>query len=316
MFKNGKDIKELRRKRKQPTPISEECTKQYYRNFKDVWSNIEQKISKIQSESYEKTLLNLISYIGEANTKDVNLQTAVLLTGINQTDHFKQFDVLSEKISNNSFSIVSILKSMNCPNIKSSIESLVSALIYNKTEHNDVNDVEEEASNLKLKKKQLTLSVLEAYYNNKYKDAAVKPKLVIILADFEQFPPQVVQDLISILCSYTSKLPLVLIIGIATAFKTLHSVLPFHITNKIAVNIFPTESSSSMLNSILDEIILTHHSPFFLSGKSFQILLDIFLFYDYSLHSFIQGFKIFMLEHYSTNIYASVYYKDGKCLLS
>lgn len=226
------------------------------------------------------------------------------MTGVNQIDHFKQFDLLSQKISNNCFSIVTILKSRDCSNIKYTIEALVAGLIYGKVENDEEDD---ENIHVKLKKKQLTLSVLEAWYNNRYGSAENKPKLAIMVADFEQFPPHVVQDLVSILCSYSSRLPFVLIIGLATAFKTLHSVLPFHITNKISVNIFQAESSSAMLNRILDEVILTHHCPFFLSGKSFKILLDIFLFYDYSLQSFIQGFKVFMLEQYSTNLFAPMY---------
>ena len=272
--------------------------------FKKVWEEIEAKIEVIQSESYERTLSSLIKYINDANINDPNLQTAVLMTGVNQIDHFKQFDLLSQKISNNCFSIVTILKSRDCSNIKYTIESLVAGLIYGK-----VVDDEDDCENLhvKLKKKQLTLSVLEAWYNNKFASAKDKPKLVIMLADFEQFPPHVMQDLVSILCSYTSRLPLMLMAGIATAFKTLHSVLPFHITNKISVNIFQAESSSCMLNRILDEVILTHHCPFFLSGKSFKVLLDIFLFYDYSLQSFIQGFKVFMLEQYSRNFFSSIY---------
>lgn len=256
----------------------------------------------------------MVSYINKP-IRDGNLQTAALLTGINQTDHFKQFDVLSEKISNNCFSLVTILKSRNCPNIKSSIESLVAGIIYNRPEtavNDQENDEEEENFHVKLKKKQLTLSALETFYHEMYRRDSKQPKLVIMLADFEQFNTSVVQDLISIMCSYSSRIPFVLIIGIATALKTIHNVLPFHITNKISVNIFQTESSSSMLNRILDEVILSHQCPFFLSGKSFKVLLDIFLFYDYSLHSFIQGFKMFMLEEYATNAYRTVYCQNGK----
>lgn len=188
----------------------------------------------------------------------------------------------------------------------------MAGIIYNKTECVEDSDNEEENFHVKLKKKQLTMSVLEAFYQNKYGEVKSKPKIVIMLADFEQFAASVVQDLISILCSYTTRLPLVLIIGVATAFKTIHSVLPFHITNKISVHLFQTESSSSMLNRILDEVILNPHCTFFLSGKSFKVLLDIFLFYDYSLHSFIQGFKVFMLEQYYTNVYSSIHFKNGQ----
>jgi origin recognition complex subunit 3 len=303
LFANGLDIKQLKRQ-KVSSSRNEENSQEWYNNLQGVWDMIETKIERIQSERYERTLSSLLKYIHDADTNDPNLQTAVLMTGVNQIDHFKQLNLLSQKISNNCFSIVTILKSRDCSNIKYTIESLVAGLIYGQV-NNDDEDIEN--IHVKLKKKQLTLSVLKAWYNNKFESAEHKPKLAIILADFEQFPSHVMQDLVSILCSYSSRLPIVLIIGLATAFKTLHSVLPFHITNKISVNIFQAESSSCMLNRILDEVILTHHCPFFLSGKSFKILLDIFLFYDYSLQSFIQGFKVFMLEQYSTNFFTSMY---------
>lgn len=165
-----------------------------------------------------------------------------------------------------------------------------------------------------MKKKLLTLPVLEAWYKSNFKKSEEKPKLIIMMADFEQFNPLILQELIEIFCSYTHRLPIVLILGVATAFKTLHNVLPFHITSKITANVFQAESSTSMLNRILDEVILTHQAPFFLSGKSFKILMDIFLFYDYSLNSFIQGYKAFMLEQFTTSVGNSIYVARGTYL--
>lgn len=188
--------------------------------------------------------------------------------------------------------MVTILKSRDCPNIKSTIEKLVDGFI-NQTD-------EDEEESLNLKKKQLTLPVFESWYNHNYGSSATKTSIVVMIADFEQFNPTCIQELISILGSYANRLPLVLIVGVATAFKTLHNVLPDHITSRLDVNVFQSESSTVMLNKILEEVILSHRSPFQLSGKSFQILMDIFLFYDYSLHSFIKGYKIFMLEHFSS----------------
>lgn len=321
-FKNGKSVKELKKRKKKIKSLElvnkENKHLHWYKAFTDEWKIIETKVEKIQSESYGKTLSNLLLYIQSVDTSDPNLQTAVLLTGVNQTDHFKQFDTLSLKIINNCHSIVTIVKSRDCPSIKATIETIVHGLIYKQNKSNngvDINDMEgeeDESMEVKLKKKQLTLSVLEAWFNSSYKSSKKKPKLVIMLADFEQFNPQVMQDLIGILCDYTSRLPIVLILGIATAFKTLHNVLPFHVTSKITANVFQAESATSMLNRILDEIILTHLCPFALSGKSFNVLVDIFLFYDYSLHSFLQGFKVFMLEQFSNNSFSSIYSPEGK----
>lgn len=304
MFKNGPKLKRTKES-KHPDKLANKQNKDqcWYQNFRVAWDEIEQKIEKIQSQSYEKTLESLISFIRNSSTDDLNLQTAVLLTGVNQTDHLKQFDSLALKIVNNCYSITSILRSRDCPNVKAAIECLVGGFV------NDNSD--EEDNKVRLKKKQQTLPVLKAWFESEYENMK-KPKLVVMIADFEQFNPLVIQEVIGILTSYGNRLPFVLIIGVATAFQAIHNVLPFHITSKITANIFQAESSTSMLNRILDEVILTHHSPFFLSGKSFKILMDIFLFYDYSINSFIQGFKIFMLEQFTSSAGNCIYLGNGE----
>lgn len=151
---------------------------------------------------------------------------------------------------------------------------------------------------LKMKKKQLTFYVLEAWYRGNYGSSSSKPSLVVMISDFEQFNKDCVQSLISIMCSYANRLPFVLVVGIATAFKALHNVLPPHVVNQMYTKVFRAETSTVMLNRILEEVILTPHNPVQLSGKALKILMDIFLFYDYSLHSFVKGYKAFMLEHF------------------
>lgn len=200
------------------------------------------------------------------------------------------------QIANNCPSLITILQSRDCPNIKSAIEKLVGGLINQK-----------KGDCSQMKKKQLTFPVLESWYRHNY-GSSRKHSLIVMITDFEQFNSSCVQELISIMSSYTDRLPLVLVVGIATAFKTLHNVLPAYITNKLDTNVFQSESSTVMLNKILDEVILTHHSPFHLSGKSLKILMDIFLFYDYSLHSFVKGYKAFMLEHLTTRPLSTLFH--------
>lgn len=234
-------------------------------------------------------MTSLLSFIRNIDFVDnENLQTAILLTGVNQTDHLHQFKTLSLKITNNCPSLVTILQSRDCSNIKSAVEHLVNGFINQQHDHNRP----------RLKKNQLSLPVLEAWYRHHYASRETKHMLVIMIADFEQFNAACIQELISILCCYTSRIPFVVIAGVATAFKALHNVLPSHITNKMDMNIFQSESSTDMLNKILDEVVLTHRSPFQLSGNSFKTLMEVFLFYDFSLHSFIKGYKLFMLEHF------------------
>ena len=113
-----------------------------------------------------------------------NLQTSVLLTGVNQTDHVLQFKNLQRMIRNNSFSLVASLPSTACPSMNKTVEAVVSGFMGDQMEDG------EECPLDSLRKSQLTMSVLEAWYLEKY-SANVGPKLVLILPDLEQFNQQV-----------------------------------------------------------------------------------------------------------------------------
>jgi origin recognition complex subunit 3 len=244
----------------------------------------------MQHESNKKIYSNLMSFFEKIDFSDcllTNLQTAVVMTGVNQTDHEKMFHMLISMTIEDCASIKIVLTSQDCPNIKTAIEALVTSVL-NRTEYN--------VDSLNLKKRQLTMSTLESWYAD---DPHVE-NITIMIPDFEQFNPTCIQELISILCAYSLRIPLILVVGVATAFKALHNVLPDHITSQLDISVFQSDSSTVMLNKILDEVILTHGSPFHLSGRSFKTLMDIFLFYDYSLHNFLSGYKMFMLEHFSS----------------
>lgn len=56
---------------------------------------------------------------------------------------------------------------------------------------------------------------------------------------------------------------------------------------------------------LLDQVLLSPKYVFHLSGKAFKFLTHIFLYYDFSIQGFIQGFKYCLMEHYfAGNAYA------------
>lgn len=253
-------------------------------------------IFKIQSSSYGKILDDLLAFIENCyHSEDYEsvLPTAALLTGINQIDHLSQIEKLADNIRNNTFSYVVVLQSRDGPNLKQAIETIVDGF---------VEEQPAEGSEAKvLRKNQLNLEVLKAWYLEKHDGLERKPNLTIILPDFELFSPLVLQDIILILNAHATNLPFVLVFGVATTVTTIHSVLPYHVTSKIKISIFQSEPSIANLNNILDKVLLTPYCPLHLSGKVFKLMLDIFLFYDFSVNGFVQGFKYTFIEHYFKN---------------
>ncbi|XP_058834910.1 origin recognition complex subunit 3 [Topomyia yanbarensis] len=304
VFKNGatKASKNRRKRQKCHSLLDQTTTESFwYRSYQKLWCRISKQINELQTSSYEKILDDLLAFVEgcyQAGEYDGVLPTAALLTGINQIDHLSQFETLAGNIRNNTFSLVVLLQSRNCPTMKVAIETIVTGFVEEQR-------LAEDSESKHLRRNQLNLGVLRAWYLEKHQHLDRKPNLSIIMPDFEVFSPDVLQDLILVLNSYAAELPFVLIFGVATSVATVHSVLPYHVTSKIKLNIFQSEPSVVNLNKILNNVLLTPYCPFHLSGKTFKLLVDIFLFYDFSVKGFIEGFKYALMEHYfQGNIYA------------
>uniref|UniRef100_A0A182NDI2 Origin recognition complex subunit 3 n=1 Tax=Anopheles dirus TaxID=7168 RepID=A0A182NDI2_9DIPT len=303
VFKNGATRTKGRKKAQHCSSFLNVATRKqlWYRSYSSHWKRSQDMIQKLQTSSYSKIRDDLYAFIEQCHQKTVSyegvLPTAALLTGINQTDHLSQFDKLADDIRNNTLALVILLQSREASSVKQAIEMIVGKFIESYTK---VHGESDENSEPKFRKNQLNLSLLDAWYSDTFKQYEQKVRFVIILPDFELFNPVVLQDVILILDahSHTSPLPFVLVFGVATAVTTIHSVLPYHVTSKIKLSIFQSEPSVTNLNKILNEVLLTPYCPFHLSGKAFQLLLDIFLFYDFSVNGFIQGFKYAFMDHY------------------
>uniref|UniRef100_A0A336LPV0 Origin recognition complex subunit 3 n=1 Tax=Culicoides sonorensis TaxID=179676 RepID=A0A336LPV0_CULSO len=276
----------------------------WYQAYNSLWTRLDTKIDELQKQSYNKIYQEFTKFVQECNcTYSDTIPTAALLTGINQSDHISQFNKLCVKLRSELDALIVVLESRHCPTPKAAIETIVNALIDASESMNDQDDEEE----IKLKRNQLNIWCLMKWYEKRYEhiDLQDRPKLIIMMPDFEGFLPEVLQNLILVLHGYQETLPFIFVFGVATSFDTIHETLPFNVTNKISVKVFLSEASPVTLNQVIDQVILAHDCPFHLSGTTFRMLTDIFLFYDFSVHGFVQGFKYCMLEHFSQgNIYA------------
>lgn len=101
-----------------------------------------------------------------------------------------------------------------------------------------------------------------------------------------------------------------LVLGVATDLATLHRTLSFSDTSRMNLQVLQSPTSTHYLNKvhisrktmfrfyfiffyqILEDIILTPTCSITLSGKVFNLLTEIFLYYDLSINSFMQAFKV------------------------
>lgn len=263
----------------------------WYQAYESLWTCLSTKIDDLQKQSYDKIFTDLINFVQESSSMENDtIPTAALLTGINQSDHIAQFNKLCTKLQSQLNALIIVLESRNCPTAKATIETLVTSFI------DDGGDETEEGqtNQPKLKRHQLNMWCFKKWYDTRCGSlsAGERPQLIVMMPDFEGFDSEVLQNLILVLHGYRESLPFVFVFGVATSFGAIHETLPFNVTNKITVKVFQADASPVVLNKVIDQVLLALDCPFHLSGTTFRMLTDIFLFYDFSVHGFVQGFKV------------------------
>ncbi|KAH8384781.1 hypothetical protein KR093_008289 [Drosophila rubida] len=286
--------------------LGKELTSQpLYVAYTECWQQLHSHIAQLQAESNARTLEQLEMFVTGAGegSRDI-LPTAALLTGINQPDHLKQFESFTRHLHARQAARVCVLQSRDCATLKAAVESMVYNLMETlpadePDDEDDEDERERDCERKRLRRSQCTMKQLNLWYDNNFGGDGVKRRvLVVILPDFECFSASVLQDLILILSAQCARLPFVLVLGVATAITAVHSTLPCHVSSKIKLRVFQTQPAPTGLNELIDKVLLSPKYAFHLSGKALKFLTHIFLYYDFSIQGFIQGFKYCLMEHY------------------
>ncbi|XP_014363430.2 origin recognition complex subunit 3 [Papilio machaon] len=321
LFKNGFK-KSLKAKHKPKVWVQSRFRKEpWYNCFQQTWNLFEVNIKELHHQTYSTLLNDIVDYIEFHHMNNYFgsiegvIPTATLITGVNQPDHVSQFNALINLIRQNVTPHIAMTHSQDGSTTKLLVENVVWQLINGQgmLDHSENENIDDsmEFKLPKLKKNQCTMKSLHNWYQNacvnnspnKKKKVNTKKPLIIIIPDFESFHCNVLQDFVMIVSSYISKLPIVLVFGVATSVSALHKSFPYHVSSKLLMKVFHSHSSPVYMNQVLENIFLTHTSPFHLSGKAFELLTDVFLFYDFSVAGLLQSIKYCMMDHfYGDNI--------------
>ncbi|XP_076173479.1 origin recognition complex subunit 3 isoform X2 [Ptiloglossa arizonensis] len=264
----------------------------WYIAYKKAWENIQNAKEEITSNMLQQILNELESFVSNIKEKSIEsleneIQTALVLTGVNVTDHAIMFTRIISKLEPIT-KHMALIWNKDLKNIKNILEES----IYQLMNHEDAGTDE------KIKKSQCNMRVLKYWYQ---KHCKPNDPLVIIITDFESSSPAVLHDFISILSSYSSIMKFILIFGVATTLHAIHRSLTYDVTSKLNVKVFHMQTQINVLSDVLENTVFCSNIPFKLTGRAFQLLTDIFLFYDFSVENFLQSYKICMIQHFYAN---------------
>lgn len=123
--------------------------------------------------------------------------------------------------------------------------------------------------------------------------------VVVIIEDLERCCGTVLSDFILMLSEWIVKLPILLILGVATTIDAPRYVLSSNALQCISPHKFILRSPSERLDSIIDAVLVRQFSGFNVGHKVATFLRNCFLRQDGTLSSFVRALKMSIIHHFS-----------------
>ncbi|OWF47585.1 origin recognition complex subunit 3-like [Mizuhopecten yessoensis] len=293
--------------------------------YQSLWESVDTEIQILQSDLNTKIFDDLLKFTktchsrftlssqtGDSRTKEI--PTAALVTGVNTPDHGVMFATLVTLLQERVSPLVAILQSKDCNNVKNTLSKLLGQILKNPQLFED----DEDSPEVNQKNLPISLATLADWYDDKYTlnhsspkkrkseegdlvDIQILPPVIMVFEDLESFQPRVLQEFITICSNYLSQLPIVFVFGIATSVSAVHRLLPNAVSSTLCMEKFQAPPSTEYLTLLINQILMTKHCPFKLGSRVFKLLLDIFLYHDFSVLNFIKGLQFSMMDHFLSN---------------
>lgn len=279
--------------------------------YQETWQRMRHRIDNVLRDINLQTLLEIDRFVQdvpdiEAEAKS-EIPTGLVFAGINVADHASLFNQMTTMIQDNDPNLYfANLQSKDCANLKAIVKNTIEAFIFAEDkQHEDQEDEMEETAFI-VPKGHTRLApddmhLLLGWYRHIRKDRNARPKLVIVLQDFERIEPLVIQDFINILSEYSDRIPFILLIGIATSFEAIHQALPTSVISLLAIEKFYVQPPTSSFNAIIKELFLNSPDLLHYGPKAFKIFNDNFFLHNFSIETLASALKYTCMHHFYGN---------------
>ncbi|XP_037081618.1 origin recognition complex subunit 3-like [Pollicipes pollicipes] len=301
--------------------------------FGRVWGVAQQLCSDFQDKMFSTVFQDMIAFLQRSvdAEEEACIPTAALVTGVNMPDHGRVFASLAARLRAQVGRHVALLEPASCPTVSATVRAMVRQLtdpdqgVQAGPDSAGLEDDEEgeplawESERLHQGRPPATMPGLEAHYQALQAEATTRspaktgsPRkrartspacrpLVVVWRDLEAFQPRVLQDVVLICSQYRRRLPIAFVFGVSTCASVVHRLLPQHVSARLSLEKFHSQLATHYLAQIIDKVVLSPAVPFRLGGRALRLLLDIFLYSDFSVNNFISAYKYCMLQHFLTS---------------
>ncbi|KAF3432635.1 hypothetical protein FNV43_RR23737 [Rhamnella rubrinervis] len=140
------------------------------------------------------------------------------------------------------------------------------------------------------------MSILASWYREQ---GNYNSPVVVIIDDMEQCCRSVLSDFILMLSEWAVKIPMILIMGVATTLDAPRNILPSNVLQQLCTCKFMLGSPAEKMDAVLEASLMRQCSGFSIGHKVAVFLRNYFLNQDGTLTSFIRALKVACAQHFS-----------------
>ncbi|GAA5978195.1 hypothetical protein JCM10908_004267 [Rhodotorula pacifica] len=298
--------------------------------YRKAWKACHERIQDTLSTLHDASLDQIVAFVRAPESGDADLYAALsgrvlLRTGLIigaspgsssllYSSLVRQLAGTSTEPNSETFSrlcLVSRLASRDCSNIKNALRSLISGFIGSDldVDLDDEDDEEEDVFSTGPATRKSEMLVpedmlnLQAWYEHRFakQDADLAPKLVVLIEDLEAMDGKVLTQMIDTLSAYTDKLPLTLLVGIATTADALWTLLGRKTTNKLDAASFFVDPGVGAFNALMRGLFIDWQAPLALSPKIYDNLWRTFDDLHHSIDATISYIQNIYMSHYTAS---------------
>ncbi|GAA5894557.1 hypothetical protein JCM5296_005129 [Sporobolomyces johnsonii] len=304
--------------------------------YQQAWSACNARIQSTLSGLHDASLDQIVSFVHASRNDDPSLYAALsgrtplrtgLILGASPGSSSLLFSSLirqltrpltpssSSAASPSKPCIVSRLTSRDFSNIKNALRSLIAGFVGSDIEiEMDEEDEDDEGVGYAPRTSTLKSALLvpedmlnlTAWYEHRFgkKEKDNAPTLVVLLEDLEATDGKVLTLLLETLSHFTSILPLILLIGVATSPSALHSLIPSPVANRLDLASFYVDPGVGAFNALVRGVFVDWQAPLALGPRAYTELWRAFEDLSHSIDATVSTIQYLYMDHFTSQPHA------------
>ncbi|KAJ2812179.1 Origin recognition complex subunit 3 [Coemansia furcata] len=278
--------------------------------FSEMWGPLEQLLVDTEEQVNQVGVSEVCNYVncsytriesvekGQLDQPFAEMATAVAFAGVNTGDHSKLFESLQAQLTAGGHH-VALLESQYCTSLASMLKCMLDQIL------GSLDEVQRPTGNSRsgvlagAKTIAYDMGLLKLRWDEAVGSASTcSSRVVVILQDFEGFAPMVVDDFVRIATSYCYSVPIVVVLGLATSYESIHQSLTKASISMLNVEKFNLQRSKECIDAAIRSVFIRATDMLAFGAEAYKSLLDQFLLYNFSITGFVKKLKFAAMDFF------------------